>query len=74
VAYIKALQLSQAAKPSDAAPGTQAEPLSAIAEREGLPAEFTGEWKLPATAVYGTPNDQDNGIPQAPVPASGKTQ
>jgi len=63
VAYIKALQLSQAAKPSDAAPGAQVESLSAIAEREGLPANFANEWALPPTAVYGTPNNQDNGIP-----------
>ena len=87
VAYIKALQLSQAAKPSDAPAGAQVEPLSSIAEREGLPASFAGEWTLPPTAVYGTPNDQDNGIPavdvtvptkgaagQSSVPAAGKTQ
>jgi mono/diheme cytochrome c family protein len=79
VAYIKALQLSQAAKPSDAASGAQAEPLSSIAEQEGLPASFAGEWTLPPTAVYGTPNEQDNGIPQSATPqgaatANGKTQ
>jgi mono/diheme cytochrome c family protein len=73
VAYIKALQLSQAAKPGDAEPGAQIEPLSSIAEREGLPADAR-EWKLPPTAVYGTPNDQDNGIPQAVAPAGEKTQ
>ena len=63
VAYIKALQLSQNAKPSDVASGAQVEPLGAIAEHEGLPASFAGEWALPSTAIYGTPNNQDNGIP-----------
>jgi hypothetical protein len=65
VAYIKALQLSQNAKTSDAAPGAQIESLSNIAEREGLPANFGNEWVLPKTAIYGTPNNQDNGIPAA---------
>ena len=73
VAYIKALQLSQAAKPSDAAPGAQIEPLSAIAEREGLPANFANAWALPPTAVYGTPNNQDNGIPPPVEPPKNST-
>jgi hypothetical protein len=88
VAYIKALQLSQNAKTGDAAPGAQIESLSNIAEREGLPANFGNEWVLPKTAIYGTPNNQDNGIPAAlnpggksapgaaasPEPTSGKPQ
>jgi hypothetical protein len=67
VAYIKALQLSQNAKSTDAAPGAQAESLSDIAAREGV--ENPDGWVLPSkTAVYGTPNNQDNGIPaEAPV-------
>jgi cytochrome c553 len=65
VAYIKALQLSQAAKPGDAAAGAQVAPLDSIAEGEGLPGNFAAEWALPPTAVYGTPNEQDNGIPDA---------
>ena len=65
VAYIKALQLSQSAKQSDMPAGAQVQPLSAIAEREGLPASFADEWTMPATAVYGTRNNQDNGIPGA---------
>jgi len=62
VAYIKALQLSQDAKPGDVAAGAKVEALGDIAAREGLPTDAT-EWKLPSTAVYGTPNNQDNGIP-----------
>jgi hypothetical protein len=70
VAYIKALQLSQSAKPTDAAPGAQVESLSDIAEREGV--ENPDAWALPPkTAIYGTPNNQDNGIP-AELPANGK--
>jgi mono/diheme cytochrome c family protein len=63
VAYIRALQLSQNAKSGDVASGAQVLPLSSIAESEGLPADFAGDWALPPTAVYGTPNNQDNGIP-----------
>jgi hypothetical protein len=73
VAYIKALQLSQAAKPGDAAAGAQVESLSSIAEREGLSAGFAQEWGMPPTAVYGTPNNQDNGIPGQDMGAPAKT-
>jgi hypothetical protein len=69
VAYIKALQLSQNAKSSDVAAGAQVESLSDIAAREGI--ENYNDWALPRTAVYGTPNNQDNGIP-ADVPAGAK--
>jgi hypothetical protein len=73
VAYIKALQLSQSAKPADAPPGARIESLATIAESEGLPANFANEWTLPPTAVYGTPNNQDNGIPpELPPSANGK--
>jgi hypothetical protein len=73
VAYIKALQLSQAAKPADAAAGAPIESLQNIAVSEGLPASFGNEWVLPKTAIYGTPNNQDNGIPPAlPPSANGK--
>jgi len=68
VAYIKALQLSQHAQESDAAAGAQFEPLGNIAEREGLPADMAKDWKMPPTAVYGTPNNQDNGIPELANP------
>ncbi len=72
VAYIKALQLSQNAKPTDVPANTHPESLASIADREGLPASFAQNWTLPATAVYGTPNNQDNGIPGEPMgtPAS----
>lgn len=69
VAYIKALQLSQSAKSADVAAGAQVESLSDVAEREGI--ENPNNWALPRTAVYGTPNNQDNGIP-AELPAGAK--
>jgi hypothetical protein len=68
VAYIKALQLSQDAKPGDAAPGAQVESLSNLAVSQGFDANFMTQWVLPRTAVYGTPNNQDNGIPAAAAP------
>ena len=55
-AYIRALQLSQNAKPEDVPAGTQIEDLKDIAQQEGLPASYAGPWPLPAdTYVQGTP-------------------
>ena len=63
VAYIKALQLSQNARPSDAPSGAKVEALKDIASEEGLEPGALN-WALPQTAVYGTPNNEDNGIPE----------
>jgi mono/diheme cytochrome c family protein len=63
VAYIRALQLSQNAKPSDVASGQHVEDLHQIANEQGMSPGFADPWGLPGTAVYGTPNGQDNGIP-----------
>lgn len=57
-AYIRALQLSQKATQADVPAGAHVEPLTDIAEREGMPASFIKEWHVPSTAVTGTPNDQ----------------
>lgn len=71
-AYIRALQLSQHATQADVKAGAKVEKLGDIAEREGLPRDFASEWTLPATAnVYGTPNNQDNGIPGQDLGVSG---
>ena len=72
-AYIRALQLSQNAKPSDVAPGGHVQDLHAIAKDAGMPPGFADPWALPGTAVYGTPNGEDNGIPGQPMgtPAAG---
>jgi hypothetical protein len=53
VAYIRALQLSQNAKPGDVASGEQVQSLATIAQSEGLPADFAAPWALPNTAVTG---------------------
>ena len=66
VAYIKALQLSQKATQADVPAGAQVQPLSTIAEREGLPANFAAQWVLPPTAVRGTPDDQPYVLPATP--------
>jgi mono/diheme cytochrome c family protein len=66
-AYIRALQLSQNAKQSDVGPGGHVEDLHAIAHEVGMPPGFADPWGLPRTAVYGTPNGQDNGIPGQPM-------
>jgi mono/diheme cytochrome c family protein len=47
-AYIRALQLSQNAKPSDVPAGTQIQNLTDIAQQEGLPASYAGPWPLAA--------------------------
>jgi cytochrome c553 len=70
-AYIRALQLSQHAKPADVAAGEHAEPLDEIAKREGLSAGFVNAWPRPATAVFGTTSGTDNAIlPALPQPAA----
>lgn len=66
-AYIRALQLSQNAKPSDVASGGHVQDLHAIAKDAGMPPGFADPWALPATAIYGTPNGDDNGIPGQPM-------
>ena len=81
VAYIRALQLSQNATQSDVPNGSHVEPLTSIAERQGLPASFANEWTLPPTAVTGTPDDKtfnlpvqnNNGAPLKATPAPTST-
>jgi mono/diheme cytochrome c family protein len=66
-AYIRALQLSQDAKPGDVAAGQGTKELHEIAKEQGIPVGFADPWGLPSTAIYGTPNGQDNGIPGQPM-------
>jgi Cytochrome C oxidase, cbb3-type, subunit III len=63
-AYIRALQLSQNAKPSDVPQGTPIQKLPDIAEQEGLPASYAGPWALLGTAVSAKPT----GAPVAGAP------
>jgi hypothetical protein len=70
-AYIRALQLSQNATRNDVATSGHVEDLHAIAKDQGMQPGLADPWTLPTTAIYGTPNDKDNGIPgQALGPAS----
>jgi hypothetical protein len=71
VAYIKALQLSQNATPADVPAGQTVAPLSSIAEKEGLPANFAAEWTTPPTAVTGTPDGEPLVLPQETAPSKG---
>ena len=65
-AYVRALQLSQNATASDVPSGAHVQDLHGIAEQQGMPTGFADSWSYPSTAVYGTPNNEDNGIPGQP--------
>ncbi len=56
-AYIRALQLSQAASRSDVPSGVQVQSLKDLATQQGHP-EYAQPWTLPATAVQAYPPDQ----------------
>lgn len=62
-AYIRALQLSQAATPNDAPAGTTFQSLKSVAEAKGLPTSFAEPWELPLTAVHALPAIQSEGTP-----------
>ena len=75
VAYVRALQLSQNATSRDIPTGQHPQELHEIANQQGMPPGFADPWALPATAVYGTPNNEDNGIPGlgSNAPSTGAT-
>jgi mono/diheme cytochrome c family protein len=62
-AYIRALQLSQAAKDSDVPSGVQVKSLKSIAESENLPASYAEPWALPSTAIQAYPHITSEGNP-----------
>ena len=68
-AYIRALQLSQAATQADVPAGTQAKSLSEIATEQNLPASYAQPWTLPASAVQAYPPVTKEGTP-AMAPAN----
>jgi mono/diheme cytochrome c family protein len=68
-AYIRALQLSQAAKESDVPSGVQVKSLKDVAASENLGAQYAEPWQLPATAVQPYPHDWKQGWP-ANAPAN----
>ena len=67
-AYIRALQLSQAAKAEDVPTGVQIHSLQEIAAGSGHP-EFAQPWTLPTTAIQAYPHDVKQGTP-AMAPAN----
>jgi hypothetical protein len=67
-AYVRALQLSQAANVSDVPSGVTVRKLKDIASETGHP-EFAQPWTLPATAVQAYPPDMKQGTP-AMAPAN----
>jgi cytochrome c553 len=68
-AYIRALQLSQAATQADVPAGTLVKSLSEVATEQGLPASYAQAWTLPATAIQAYPPVTKEGTP-AMAPAN----
>jgi hypothetical protein len=62
-AYIRALQLSQAATQADVPAGAQVKDLKDIAKEKNLPEGFAEPWALPATAVQAYPPVTKEGTP-----------
>jgi mono/diheme cytochrome c family protein len=67
-AYVRALQLSQAAKVEDVPSGVQIHSLQEVAAEIGHP-EFAQPWTLPTTAIQAYPHDAKQGTP-AMAPAN----
>jgi mono/diheme cytochrome c family protein len=67
-AYIRALQLSQAAKLEDVPSGVTVRNLNDIATESGHP-EYAQPWTLPSTAIQAYPHDSKQGTP-AMAPAN----
>ena len=68
-AYIRALQLSQAAKLEDVPSGVQVKNLKEVATENHLPEGFAEPWTLPSTAIQAYPHDTKQGTP-AMAPAN----
>jgi hypothetical protein len=68
-AYIRALQLSQAATAEDVPAGVPVRSLKDVARENHLPESFAEAWPLPATAIQAYPHDLKQGNP-AMAPAN----
>ena len=68
-AYIRALQLSQAATLQDVPAGVQVKSLKEVAAEEHLPASYAEPWELPTTAIQAYPHITKEGTP-AMAPAN----
>jgi mono/diheme cytochrome c family protein len=62
-AYIRALQLSQAATSGDVPAGARVESLKDITSEQGLPAGYAQPWTLPPTGVQAYPSIEKEGTP-----------
>jgi len=62
-AYIRALQLSQAAKAEDVPSGVTVRDLKEVARESRLPEGFAEPWTLPSTAIQAYPHDTRQGTP-----------
>jgi mono/diheme cytochrome c family protein len=62
-AYIRALQLSQAANANDVPAGAHIDNLEDIARRNNLPASYAQPWMLPDTYVQAYPHPPGQGTP-----------
>lgn len=65
-AYIRALQLSQAATPADVPAGTTIKSLKEEAAEENLPASYAQPWALPTTAIQAYPHTNEGTPAMAP--------
>ena len=68
-AYIRALQLSQAAVLQDVPAGVQVKSLKEVAAEHNLPEGYAEPWALPTTAIQAYPHDTKQGTP-AMAPAN----
>jgi hypothetical protein len=68
-AYVRALQLSQAATVQDVPAGIQVKELKNVARESHLPEGFAEPWTLPSTAIQAYPHDLKQGNP-AMAPAN----
>jgi len=68
-AYIRALQLSQAATVADVPTGAHLKSLKEVAREKHLPEGFADPWPMTATAVQAYPHDEKQGTP-AMAPAN----
>jgi mono/diheme cytochrome c family protein len=68
-AYIRALQLSQAATVQDVPSGKAIRDLKSVAQEKHLPLAFAEPWPLPSSAVQPYPRDASQGYP-AMAPAN----
>jgi hypothetical protein len=73
-AYIRALQLSQAATVEDVPSGVAVRSLKEIAQEKQLPESYAEPWALPATAVQALPNDVKQGNPAMAPTGSADTK